>query len=181
MVGVPGERRGPAGLGFSGQFSIGMRVAMAELVMKNIRFSVIALVLLSVAAAACSETPTSPTPASLAGGSLALTSGQLTGTWTLTALQPAGQASQPSPATYTISFVDGRVSTRVDCNTCGGTFSVAGQTLTVGPNLACTRAACPTMAFETLYTSILSGDHSVETSGNTLVLSSARGRLAFTQ
>mgnify|MGYP003414425063 CR=1 FL=1 len=69
----------------------------------------------------------------------------------------------------------------VDCNVCGGTFAVAGQTLTVGPNLACTRAACPTMAFETLYTSILSGDLTVEVSGNTLVLSSARGRLAFTQ
>lgn len=110
-----------------------------------------------------------------------MTAGQLSGTWTLTALQPTGQPSQASPAAYTIAFADGRISTRVDCNICGGTFAVAGQTLTVGPNLACTRAACPTMAFEGLYTSILGGDHSVEVSGNTLVLSSSRGRLAFTQ
>ena len=34
---------------------------------------------------------------------------------------------------------------------------LAGQTLTVGPSLACTRAACPTMAFENTYTSVLSG------------------------
>ena len=73
------------------------------------------------------------------------------------------------------------LATRADCNQCSGTIAVSGQTLTVGPNLACTRAACATMAFESLYTSILSGDHSVEVSGNTLVLSSARGRLAFTQ
>lgn len=151
--------------------------------MKNIRFSSIAVALLTltVFVSACSETAGTPTSPSAGSGSLALTSGQLTGTWTLTALQPAGQPSQASPATYTISFVDGRVSTRVDCNMCSGTLAVSGQTLTVGPNLACTRAACPTMAFETLYTSILGGDHTVEVSGNTLVMSSARGRLAFTQ
>lgn len=149
--------------------------------MKNIRFSALAFILLSFVATACSETPSSPTSASAGGGSLALTTGQLSGTWTLTALQPAGQASQASPAAYSITFADGRISTRVDCNVCSGTFAVAGQTLTVGPNLACTRAACPTMAFETLYTSILSGDHAAEVSGNTLVLSSSRGRLAFTQ
>ncbi len=149
--------------------------------MKNIRFSFVPLVLIALVSTACATTPATPTSPSAGSGSLALTSGQLTGTWTLTALQPAGQPSQASPATYTISFVDGRVSTRVDCNMCSGTFAVSEQTLTVGPNLACTRAACPTMAFETLYASILGGDHTVEVSGNTLVLSSARGRLAFTQ
>ena len=149
--------------------------------MKNIRFSALAFILSSFVATACSETPSSPTSASAGGGSLALTTGQFSGTWTLTALQPAGQPSQASPAAYSITFVDGRMSTRADCNVCGGAYAVAGQTLTVGPNLACTRAACPTMAFETLYTSILSGDHTVDLSGNTLVLSSSRGRLAFTQ
>lgn len=149
--------------------------------MKNIRFSVIALALLSFVVAACSETPSSPTSVASGGGSLALTTGQLTGTWTLTSAQPAGQASQPSPAVYTITFADGRLSTRVDCNSCSGTFSLAGQVLTAGPNLACTRAACPTMAFESLYTSVLGGDHTAELSGGTLVLSSARGRLVFTR
>ena len=149
--------------------------------MKNIRFSVIALALLSFVAAACSETPSSPTSTASGGGSLALTTGQLTGTWTLTSAQPAGQSSQASPAVYTIAFADGRISTRVDCNSCSGTFALAGQVLTVGPNLACTRAACPTMAFESLYTGILGGDHTAELSGGTLVLSSARGRLVFTQ
>ena len=110
-----------------------------------------------------------------------LAGGQLSGTWTLTSLQAAGQPAQSSPASYTIAFADGRISTRVDCNSCSGSFALAGETLTVGPNLACTRAACPTMAFESLYTSILGGDHTAELSGNTLVLSSSRGRLVFTQ
>lgn len=149
--------------------------------MKNIRFSSVAFILAAFLASACSESPATPTSPSGGSGSLTLTTGQLTGTWTLSSLQPAGQPAQASPAAYTISFADGRVATRVDCNQCAGTFAVAGQTLTVGPNLACTRAACPTMAFESLYTSILGGDHSVEVSSNTLVLSSARGRLAFTQ
>jgi heat shock protein HslJ len=148
---------------------------------KNIRFSSVAFVLAALLSSACSESPDNPTSPSAGSGSPALTTGQLTGTWTLSSLQPAGQPAQASPAAYTISFTDSRVSTRADCNQCSGTVSVSGQTLTVGPNLACTRAACATMAFETLYTGILSGDHTVEVSGNTLVLSSARGRLAFTQ
>jgi heat shock protein HslJ len=149
--------------------------------MKNIRFSSVAFILAAFLTSACSESPANPTSPSASSGSPALTTGQLTGTWTLSSLQPAGQTAQASPAAYTISFTDGRVSTRVDCNQCSGTIAVSGETLTVGPNLACTRAACATMAFESLYTSILGGDHTVEVSGSTLVLSSARGRLAFTQ
>ena len=56
----------------------------------------------------------------------------------------------------------------MDCNTCGGAFALAGQTLTVGPSLACTRAACPTMAFENTYTGVLSGGSTVTLSSGTL-------------
>jgi heat shock protein HslJ len=98
-------------------------------------------------------------------------------------MQVAGQAVQATPAgaTYTLSFADNRLSTRVDCNTCSGTFALSGATLTAGPALACTRAACPTMAFETAYTGILSGDSTVTLSGSTLVLSSERGALSFSR
>jgi heat shock protein HslJ len=37
------------------------------------------------------------------------------------------------------------------------------------------------MAFESAYTSLLSGEHTVTLAGNTLVLSSARGVLSFTK
>ena len=122
-------------------------------------------------AAGCGEssTPTAPS------------SDQLAGTWNLLSIQPAGKANQPTPpgARYTLSFADGRLSTRVDCNMCSGGFAVSGEILTTGPALACTRAACPTMAFENTYTSLLSGDSTITLSGSTLVLSSSRGVLRF--
>jgi heat shock protein HslJ len=126
---------------------------------------------LAVGCGGSSSTPTAPS------------SDQLTGNWNLLSIQPAGQAEQPTPpgARYTLSFADGRLSTRVDCNMCSGAFSLNGQTLTAGPALACTRAACPTMAFENAYTGLLSGDSTLTVAGNTLALSSPRGVLRFTQ
>jgi heat shock protein HslJ len=98
-------------------------------------------------------------------------------------MQPTGQSVQAAPAgaTYALTFSDGRLSTRVDCNTCSGTFGLSGQTLTAGPALACTRAACPTMAFENEYTRVLAGDSAVALSAGTLVLSSSRGTLRYTR
>jgi len=112
-----------------------------------------------------------------------LTVNQLSGTWNLVLIQPAGQGDQAAPpgASYTLTFADGRLSTRVDCNVCNGAFTLSGQTLTAGPALACTRAACPTMAFESGYTSLLSGESTVTLASNVLALSSARGVLRFTR
>jgi heat shock protein HslJ len=101
--------------------------------------------------------------------------------WTLASIQPAGQPAEarPAGATYTLMFADDRLSTRVDCNVCNGTFSLSGEMLTAGPALACTRAACPTMNFENAYVRLLSGDSRATLSGGTLVLSSTRGVLRF--
>jgi heat shock protein HslJ len=139
---------------------------------------VLAVVSLGIGCAESSSIPTSP---SSLGGSLTVTDQELAGTWNLLSIQPKGQPDQPTPpgARYTLSFVDGRLSTRVDCNVCSGAFALSGQTLTAGPALACTRAACPTMAFENAYTSLLSGDSTITLSGSTLVLSSSRGLLRF--
>jgi heat shock protein HslJ len=130
---------------------------------------------LVVSCAGRSSTQTSP--------SSTFTADQLSGSWTLVSIQSAGQADQAAPpgASYTLTFADGRLSARADCNLCNGAFTLTGQTLTAGPLLACTRAACPTMAFESGYTSLLSGDSTVALSSNTLVLSSARGVLRFTR
>lgn len=145
--------------------------------------SALVVLVLSALTIACSDSPATPTSPSAGSGSLALTAGQLAGTWTLTSMQVAGQAAQSAPAgaTYNLSFADNRLSSRVDCNTCSGAFTLSGSTLTAGPALACTRAACPTMAFEAAYTSILGGESTVALSGNTLVLSSARGTLYFSR
>ena len=142
--------------------------------------SIVGLFIATLLAVGCSAGPTSPTAVN---GSLALTADQLAGTWNLLSIQPAGQSEQPTPAdaTYTLTFQDGRISTRVDCNTCNGAFALSGRTLTSGPALACTRAACRTMEFETAYTRVLGGDSTVTLSGATLVLSSARGVLRLTR
>ena len=147
--------------------------------MRHLIFSFSLVLLVAALTAACAQSVTSPSAAQVAGP--AYTVAQLEGTWTLAWIERAGQARQNRPfdATYTLSFSDGRLSTRVDCNSCGGSFSVNGTTLTAGPNLACTRAACPTMAFENAYTSILGGDSNIVVTGSTLTLSSPRGTLQF--
>jgi heat shock protein HslJ len=141
----------------------------------------LSLIVVAVLAIGCSESSSAPTSPSSAIGEQALTADQFAGTWKLQSIQPSGQAEQATPAgaSYTLIFTNDRVSTRVDCNTCGGTFVLSGQTLTVEPALACTRAACPTMAFEHAYTELLAGESTLTLSGNTLVLSSARGALRF--
>ena len=116
-------------------------------------------------------------------GPSSLTEAQLIGNWTLTSLQPAGQASQnvPAGATYTLALADGAASARADCNTCGGRYTLAAKTLTIGPALACTRAACATASFESTFATLLSGDSTVSGSTTSLTLTSARGTLRFSR
>jgi heat shock protein HslJ len=137
---------------------------------------------LSVGCTESLSTPTSPSAAAGTAGA-ALTADQLTGTWNLVSIQPTDQGVQLTPpgATYTLSFATGRLSTTADCNSCSAAFTLAGRTLTAGPLLACTRAACPTMAFENLYISLLSGESTATVSAGALVLSSDRGLLRFAQ
>jgi heat shock protein HslJ len=133
--------------------------------------------------AGCSSATTTPASPSSSTGSLGLTADQIAGTWSLASLQPAGQAIQtvPAGAAYTLTLADGRMSAHADCNLCSTTFTLSGQTLNVAEVMACTRAACPTMAFESAYTSILGGTSAVVQSGNTFVLTSSRGVLTFTR
>ena len=139
-------------------------------------------VFLAVAAASgCAESSLAPASPSSVGGSPAVTVSQLAGTWNLVSIQPAGEIPQDTPAgaSYTLTFADGRLSTRADCNTCNGAFALSGQDFAAGPVLACTRAACPTMTFEHTYTGLLGGAGTITLSGDVLVLSSSRGVLRF--
>jgi heat shock protein HslJ len=153
--------------------------------MNAFRYYLSAFGIIASLSAGCSESlsaPTSPSAAA-ATAAAALTADQLTGTWNLVSIQPTGQGVQLTPlgANYTLSFATGRLSTRADCNSCSAAFTLSGQTLTAGPALACTRAACPTMAFENVYTSLLSGESTATVSARALVLSSERGLLHFAQ
>ena len=129
------------------------------------------LVVAALAAGCTTDTVTTPT------------TDQLAGSWLLVSIQPAGKVEQPTPAgaRYGVMFAAGRVTAQADCNSCSGVFSLSGSTLTAGPTLICTRAACPTMAFENTYTLILAGDSTVAVLGNKLTLTSPRGVLRFTR
>jgi heat shock protein HslJ len=132
----------------------------------------------------CAQSTSAPSAPSGIEGSTALTADQLAGKWNLVSIQPFGQPERTTPtnAVYTLTLsADGRLSTLADCNGCVGTFALSGQTFTAGPALACTRAACPTMEFESIYTSLLSGDSTVTLSRQNLLLSSGRGTLRFTR
>jgi heat shock protein HslJ len=136
--------------------------------------------------ASCSPSPTSPSDAGSAdipsnAANASLPAGWTDATWTLASIQPAGQAVQlaPANASYEVIFGESRISTKVDCNRCTGGMSIAGNTLTIGPALACTRAACPTMAFEHVYLELLTGESSARVDGDSLTLSSPRGVLHF--
>jgi len=181
--GLPGKSYARhAGFLNNRSISRGTPVAMIKR-MHQFGFSFGVVLLVAALTAACTQSVSSPTSPSAVSAppTAAYTAAQLAGTWTLASIQPSGAAKQDRPfgATYTITFSEGRLSTRADCNMCGGSFSVEGTTLSAGPNLACTRAACPTMAFESAYTAILSGDSTTVVTNSTLTLSSARGTLQF--
>ena len=78
------------------------------------------MAVVALSAQACS-TPASPTIGTVSPQGLA-------GAWRLELLQPFGQGAvlTPAGATYTLTLAaSGSVSTRVDCNTCGGTYAGA--------------------------------------------------------
>ena len=125
----------------------------------------IALIVVLAAAGCTADAPTSPTQASLEG------------TWRIISIQPPSQPVQTAPVgvRYQVAFDNGLTFLRVDCNTCTGSFSSNQGTLTIGPSLACTRAACATASYESAVVALLSGDHQMSTTLHNLTLSSSRG------
>ena len=159
-----------------------MLLKYATMITRNFAKAAIIIIVASTAigcaSAAGSASPTSP---SASTGSTALTTEQLTGAWRLQTLQVAGQTSQSTPAetTYSVTFTEERIFARADCNSCSSAFSLSGSKLSLASAMACTRAACPTMQFESVYTSLLGGEQTIAINGNTMVLSSERGSLSF--
>ena len=141
---------------------------------------------LALGGAACVANPTGPSDPG-ATGTLTNSLNPSTpadwvgSTWTLVSIQAAGQALQPAPTgvAYEVTLGENRISTKVDCNTCGGSLSIDGNTVTIGPVLACTRAACSTMAFADAYLALLTGQSNALLDGNSLTLTSPRGMLRF--
>jgi heat shock protein HslJ len=162
------------------RFSRGELLAHEAPVLTPSRFAAI-LLLVIAGSSACSTATSVVTGPSSIGGSTSLTATQVGGTWTLTSIHPADGAEQAAPASaiYSLTLDGERVSSQVDCNRCAGQMKLDGTTITLGPALACTRAACSTMEFESAYLSVLGGESQASAESNTLTLTSPRGVLRF--
>lgn len=118
-------------------------------------FALLAVLLIS----ACGDrTPSSPSPSA---------SSSLNGTWRIFSTQLVSEGFQVIHApelTYQVTFDDARVSARIDCNTCNGSFTIAGTSLMVGSALACTRAACTHQASDNHIMTLLPGPHELSES-----------------
>ncbi|HEX5586153.1 MAG TPA: META domain-containing protein [Acidimicrobiia bacterium] len=135
----------------------------------------VAVVLVALVAVACSDssdgdagstkssTSTSSTHASLDGTNWVLTSGSLT--------VPLGDV------TVTAQFTKDAVSGDSGCNAYGAPITVDGSSITIGPNITSTLAACVGAedSVETAYLSVLPKVRSFASSGKTLELRNANG------
>ena len=144
----------------------------------------VALCLAASGLAACSRSVVAPSSdAGQAVGSAPPAALSVTNTlWKLQSFQPSGSASIPvsNPERFTMELqTDGRMSVRADCNRCATGYSISGETLTVGPNAACTRAACASAPFDQQYVSALIGATTARVSGDTLECLSPLGILRF--
>jgi heat shock protein HslJ len=100
----------------------------------------------------------------------------LDGTWRLTRMTSAAGVHDEalSANRFNVTFTGSSLSAKVDCNRCGGSSTLADNTLTLGP-LACTRAACQSSPIDTQFEALLSGTKTVTVSDRVLVLSGADG------
>jgi heat shock protein HslJ len=118
------------------------------------------------------------------GGGASEPSGSLVGRWQLETLEGADgrPVAVPAPERFTVEFgPDGRVAIRADCNTCSGTYQADGNLLTIGPLLACTRAACPSAPVDQQYVAALTGTAVYDVRGDRLTIRSQAGSLQLSR
>ena len=134
---------------------------------------VVALSMAASGLSACSRPVTGPS--SSAGQTVETAAIAIAGTlWKLQSFQQSGGANVPvsDPERFTLEFLpSGRMSIRAD--------SLSGETLAVGPNAACTRAACLSAPFDQEYVTALTAATVARVSGNTLECVSPQGVLRF--
>jgi len=126
------------------------------------------LLILTVGAVGCDESPTGPTEL-------------VDITWKLETLAHVGSAivTVPNPDQFTVRFeTNGTLSVRADCNTCTGRYVLDGSTVSIG-NLACTLVACPTPGLDTLFTSGLQNAKTVTVNNDNLIMTGPEFTLRF--
>ena len=84
------------------------------------------------------------------------------------------------PSRFTVEFnADGTLGVTADCNQCGGSYTLNGGNLTVGP-LVCTLIACPTNRGQE-FASLIDGTTSLELEDGELEIESSDGTLVLTR
>lgn len=102
--------------------------------------------------------------------------------WTLLSYDEGGSATDvPAGVSVTARFSDGRVSGVSGCNRYTAEYTVAGETLEIGP-VAGTLMACPEPAgsVETAYLAALARTATFQTTGSELALTDADGQTVLT-
>ena len=101
----------------------------------------------------------------------------LGGVWKIRSIETAAGSviGVTNTAGYTLAFGDGgKLGARADCNQCSGTYSITGDSLTIGP-LACTKAFCGSSSYDVLYLDILSHATTFGVQGIELTIDSPKG------
>lgn len=142
--------------------------------------TVIPAIAIALLATGCAQNPAASSALNSSDQSAALTA-FTSGTWKLQSLTRADAttATISELGQFTIELSgDNRVALRVDCNRGSGSYTVAGGVLTIGP-LALTKAYCSSASLDNEFLSLLGGETTIATSGESLQLSSSRGALLF--
>jgi heat shock protein HslJ len=128
------------------------------------------IALFIVSSVSCSnDTLTSPTSPA-----------QLEGAWRLFQMTDSSglHNEQLTAGRFSVTFTGSNLQVKADCNTCNGTTTLTGATLTVS-GLACTRAACGSAPLDTRFTNLVDATQTVRINNRLLQLNSDRGELRF--
>ena len=150
--------------------------------MYRMKAAAVALLIAAGCAAACTRSITSPSADSTPAGSAPIPITITDTIWKLRSFQQSDSTNVavPNPESFTLELrADGKMSVRADCNRCAGTYVVAGETLVLGSNAACTRAFCSSAPVDQQYVRTLSGATISRTTGDTLKAVSPAGVLTF--
>jgi len=145
------------------------------MVSKNARGLFVTLAV--IALPACTHNAASATaPSAAVVPSAVITSG----TWNLQSLAVTGSpVVTTSEEQFTMRLADdGAIALKVDCNRGAGSYTLSGNTLSVGP-LATTKAYCASAPLDDQFLGLISGASVVTANATTLSMSSPRGTLIF--
>ena len=129
------------------------------------RHRLAALLLSAVLASCSSDSLTAPTSAA-----------QLDGTWRLFQMT-SGDGVHNEDLTagrFNVVISGSTLTAKADCNSCSGTSTLSGATLTIGP-LGCTFALCASESIASRFTGLLTGALTVRVNDRLLQLNDAQG------